>query len=63
MFHVLIHVRVLNLHVGPRLGAILDNFVDLNQLKSLEVEEDQINSRANQTDAMGGLHWPLSAFL
>lgn len=44
MLHVLIHVRVLNLHVGPRLGAILENIVDLNQLKSLEVEEDQTNS-------------------
>lgn len=31
MLHVLILVRVLNLHVGPRLGVILDIFVDLNQ--------------------------------
>lgn len=31
--------------------------------KSLEVEEDQTNSKGNQTDVMGGLHWPLSAFL
>lgn len=32
MLHVLILVRALNLHVGPRRGVILDIFVDLNQL-------------------------------
>lgn len=62
MLHVLILVRVLNLHVGPRLGVILDIFVDLNQLRWKLKRSKQI-PKFNQTDVTGGLHWPLSAFL
>lgn len=62
MLHVLILVRVLNLHVGPRLGVILDIFVDLDHLRWKGKRSKQI-LKFNHTDVMGGLHWPLSAFL
>lgn len=61
MFCVLIHVRGLNLHVGPRLGASLDISVDLS-LNCWKLKRVKQIPRANQTDVMGGPYWPLVIF-
>lgn len=61
MFRVLIHVRVLNLHVGTRLGASLDISVDLS-LNCWTLKRVKQIPLANQTDVMGGPYWPLVSF-